>query len=224
MLRALLFDFDGVIVVSEPLHFAAFAEVFARHGVPFSERAYFERYLSFTDRECIERVIEDSGRTDLRERAPELLEEKIAAMARRIETGVPLCPGIEEFVAEAASRFPLAIVSAAIRAEIESILALAGLDRHFATVVSADDVAHGKPDPEGYRLGVERLSDVVPNLAPSECLAIEDSPNGIIAAQAAGVRVLALPHTRPEAELAHADFVAPTFAAVDWAAIEAHFR
>ncbi len=224
MLRALLFDFDGIIVLSEPLHFAAFDEVFGRWGLPFSERAYFERYLSYTDRECVERVIEDSGRTDLRERAPDLFREKIAAMARRIDGGVPLCPGVEAFVAETAARFPLAIVSAAIRAEIESILARAGLDRRFATVVSADDVIHGKPDPEGYRLGVERLRDVVPNLAPSECLAIEDSPNGIIAAQAAGVRVLALPHTRPAAELAHADFVAASFAAVDWAAVEARFR
>ena len=224
MLRAIFFDFDGVIVLSEPLHFAAFAEVFAPRGVALSEHAYYERYLSLTDREAIERVIDDAGRTDLLGEAPALLREKIEAMAHRIALGMPLCPGVEDFIAAAALRFPLAIVSAAIRPEIESILERTSLRRYFTTIVSADDVTSGKPDPAGYRLGVERLRDAVAGLAPSECLAIEDSPNGIVAARAAGLRVLALPHTRPAAELAGADFVAPSYVAVDWNAIEARFR
>ena len=222
MLRAILFDFDGVIVLSEPLHFAAFAEVFGRHGITLSEDVYYHRYLSLTDRECVAQILDDRGRTDLR--AAELLDEKIAAMARRVERGVPLCPGVESFVAEAASRFALAIVSAAYRDEIERILERTRLRDCFSMIVSADDVSAGKPDPEGYLRGVALLRASVADLGPRECLAIEDSPNGIAAAQAAGLRALALPHTRPRHELRRADFLADRYADVDWSAIERTYR
>ena len=224
MLRAVLFDFDGVIVLSEPLHFAAFAEVLAARGVTLTERDYYDRYLSYTDREATERMVADSGRADLRGEEPALLAAKTAAMARKIERGVPLCPGVETFIAAAAARLPLGIVSAAIRPEIEAILARAGLARFFPTIVAAEDVRAGKPDPQGYRLGVERMRERLSALAPDECLAIEDSPKGIIAAHAAGLRVLALPHTRPRTELGEADFFAERYADVDWRAIESVFR
>jgi HAD superfamily hydrolase (TIGR01509 family) len=224
MLRAVLFDFDGVIVLSEPLHFAAFAEVLARRGVALREDAYYDRYLGLTDRETIERIIEDSGRDDLAPHAARLFEEKSAAMAERIARGVPLCPGVEGFVAAVAGRHALAIVSAGLRGEIVAMLERAGLRRFFATIVDADDVRAGKPDPEGYRLAVARLRGGARGLAPGECLAVEDSPKGIDAAHAAGMAVLALPHTRPRQELGEADFVAGSYAEVDWAAIEARFR
>jgi HAD superfamily hydrolase (TIGR01509 family) len=224
VLRAVLFDFDGVIVLSEPLHFAAFAEVFGRHGVTISEHEYYDGYLGLTDRECVARIVEDSGRADLRARSRELLDEKIAAMRRRIARGIPLCPGVETFVAEAASRFPLAIVSAAARAEIDEILGAARLRERFSAIVSADDVRAGKPDPEGYRRGVDSLGGRVPDLEPSQCLAIEDSPKGIAAAHAAGLRALALPHTRPTRELASADFYVDHYTDVDWSALERAFR
>jgi len=222
MLRAVLFDFDGVIVLSEPLHYAAYAEVFAARGVELTERDYYRRYLSHTDREVIDRIVEDSGRLDLRREKEALFRDKVAAMARRIDEGVPLCAGVETFVETAASRWTLAIVSAAIRSEIESILERARLRRFFAAIVSAEDVRAGKPDPEGYRLGVHRLP--IPGLGANDCLAIEDSPKGIVAAHAAGLRVLALPHTRPPAELAEADFFAERYVDVDWRTIEDAYR
>lgn len=220
MLRAILFDFDGVIVLSEPLHFAAFAEVFARRGISLDEATYYERYLSLTDRECIDRILADFGRTDLRPAAAELFAEKIAAMETRIARGVPLCPGVEGFIAAAAKRHALAIVSAGLRSEIEFLLERAALLRFFPTIVSAEDVRAGKPDPEGYRLGVERLRIRIAGLEPRECLAIEDSPKGIDAARAAGIAVLALPHTRPAQELDEAEFVARCYEEVDWREIE----
>jgi beta-phosphoglucomutase len=224
VLRAVLFDFDGVIVLSEPLHCAAFAEAFRRHGIDLAEDVYYERYLSLTDHECIPRVIEDFGRPDLRDEAANILAEKTAAMARHFDRGVPLCPGIVPFIAYAASRFSLAIVSAAIREEIDKVLAKTGLRDRFTAIVSADDVRAGKPDPEGYVLGVQCLARSIAGLAPGECLAVEDSPKGIAAARAAGLRVLALPHTRPKQQLARADFVFERYAEVDWRAIERAFR
>jgi HAD superfamily hydrolase (TIGR01509 family) len=216
MLRALLFDFDGTIADTEPLHFAAFAEVLGRRGIELSEATYYERYLGLTDRECLELVFRDFDRADLMDGIRALLGEKTQAMARRLRGRVPLCPGVEPFLAEAARIGPLGIVSGAIRVEVLGVLERAGLARFFAEVIAAEDVRAGKPDPEGYRLGWRRLREHLTDLEPGECLAIEDSPKGIEAARAAGMRSLALPHTRPRSALAGADLVVPGYAGVDW--------
>ena len=224
MLRAMLFDFDGTIVLSEPLHYAAFAEVLAARGVELTERAYYERYVALTDRECFERVIVDHARPDLGAELSDLLADKERAMAQRYARGVPLCPGVTSFVAAAAARCELAIVSGALRGEIETVLADIGLSRFFDVIVAAQDVRAGKPDPQGYRLAVERLTTRIAGLQPSECLAVEDTPKGIEAARAAGLRVLALPHTVGADELAAADRVVAEYDRVAWREIDALFR
>lgn len=225
MLRAILFDFDGIIALSEPLHFAAFAEVLGARGVALSERAYYAHYVALTDRECLERMLEDFHRPDLRSAASILLREKSEALASRLAQGVALCPGVAEFVAVAAERAPLAIVSGALRPEIVGVLARAGLERFFSIIVSAEEVRAGKPDPEPYRVALERLrATVASDLAASECLVLEDAPKGILAARAAGMRVIALPHTFPEKELRGADRVAASYAALDWRVILELFR
>jgi beta-phosphoglucomutase len=224
MLRAVLFDFDGTIAQSEPLHYAAFAEVLARRGIPLPDTVYYERYVALTDRECLGRMLEDFGRPDLRDDVAGLLREKSDAMAVRIARGVPLCPGVEGFVDAAVERAALAIVSGALRNEIATVLARSGLERFFSVIVSAEDVRAGKPEPEGYRLAIERLRRRgLSDLDAGECLAVEDAPKGIAAARAAGVRVLALPHSfRPDA-LRDADLVYPCYAAVEWRALEGLF-
>jgi len=224
MLRAILFDFDGTIALSEPMHFAAFDEVLAPRGVVVIELAYYERYVSLTDRECIERMIEDYARPDLRAELPALLAAKAEAMAERLARGVPLCPGVRDFVAMAAARAPLAIVSGALRHEIVGVLERAGLERFFPLIVSAEDVAAGKPDPQGYRLAVERLrARTLADLEASQCLAIEDTPKGIAAARAAGMRVIALPHTVQADALICADRVYRSYDQISWSELEALF-
>ncbi|MGH7897597.1 MAG: HAD family hydrolase [Candidatus Binatia bacterium] len=223
MLRAFLFDFDGTIADTEPLHFAAFAEVLGRRGIELSEATYYERYLSLTDRECLELALADAERRDLAGEIPALLREKAQAMAGRLAADVPLCPGVEGFLVEASTIGPLGIVSGALRREACGVLERAGLSRYFAAVVTAEDVTAGKPDPEGYRLGWRRLRRELADLEPPECLAIEDSPKGVEAARAAGLATLAIPHTRPASELALADVVAPSYAAIDWRALRARF-
>ncbi len=221
MLRAILFDFDGTIALSEPLHYAAFAEVLARRGIVLAEPIYYERYLALTDRECVRRMVEDFERPDLRDDVAGLVREKSAAMAVRLARGVPLCPGVEGFVAAAAERAALMIVSGALRNEITSVLARSGLERFFPLIVSAEDVRAGKPDPEGYRLAVARLRrGALRDLDARQCLAVEDAPKGITAARAAGIRVVALPHSFPAEALRDADRVYPSYAAVDWRALE----
>jgi HAD superfamily hydrolase (TIGR01509 family) len=223
MLRAFLFDFDGTIADTEPLHFAAFAEVLGRRGIEISEAIYYDRYLSLTDRECLGLAIRDLGRSELATEIAILLREKAEAMARRLAGGVPLCPGVREFIAEAARIGPLAVVSGALRREATGVLERAGLSRFFTVLVTAEDVTAGKPDPQGYRFGWQRLRRGLPDLEPGECLAIEDSPKGIDAARAAGLRTLAIPHTRPASALSAADAVAPSYAEIDWRRLRAIF-
>jgi len=224
MLRAILFDFDGTIARSEPIHFAAFAEVLAERGLVLDAAAYYERYVGLTDRECFERTVEDFGRPDLRAALPALLAEKATAMAAHLDHGVPLCAGVAAFVAAAATRAPLAIVSGALRAEIARVLERENLAGFFPIVVAAEDVRAGKPDPQGYRLAVDRLrARSLADLAPNECLAIEDTPSGIAAARAAGLRVVALPHTLRAEALAGADRVYASYDRIPWADLDALF-
>jgi len=221
MLRALLFDFDGTIAQSESLHYAAFAEVLARRDIVLAEPVYYERYLALTDRECLTRMIEDFARPDLRYDLASLLREKSGAMAVRLARGVPLCPGVEAFVAAAAERAALAIVSGALRNEIAAVLAHSGLERFFPVIVSAEDVRAGKPDPEVYRLAVARLRRrALSDLDARQCVAVEDAPKGIAAARAAGIRVVALPHSFDAEALRDADRVYPSYDRIDWQALE----
>jgi HAD superfamily hydrolase (TIGR01509 family) len=225
MLRAILFDFDGTIAQSEPLHFAAFAEALGEHGILLPEALYYERYLGFTDAECVKRMLDDFDRLDLHSDIAALLRTKAEFMARRMADGVPLYPGVAPFIARAAGRVALAIVSGALRAEIDRVLEDAGLRRYFCFVLSAADVERGKPDPEGYRLACARLHEHgVAGLDPQQCLVIEDAPRGIEAARAAGMPVVALPHTCSAEALAAADRVYDSYDAIDWSDLESLCR
>ncbi len=216
MLRAFLFDFDGTIADTEPLHHAALAEVLGRYGMVLPRAVYDEHYLSRTDRDCLVRATEEYRRPDLRPRLDELFREKIEAMDRLLREPVSLCPGVRAFLDRAASVGPLAVVTGAVRHEVEGVLEREGLRRFFLAVVAAEDIAHGKPDPEGYRTGLRRLRRMLPDLDPGECLAIEDAPSGVLSAQRAGMRALGLTHSLPAERLAGADLVAACYAEVEW--------
>ena len=224
MLRAFLFDFDGTIADTEPLHYAAFVEVLSKRGITLGESEYFERYLSLTDRECLERVIERTDRLDLRVEIDRLFEEKVAAMAKRLAGEVRLFPGAREFITEASAIGPLAIVSGALRVEVCRILERKGLTSAFPVIVAADDVRRGKPDPEGYRLGWQGLRQQgLSDLEPWECLAIEYSPKVILAARAAGMRILGLAHSRPAEALDRADRVVRSYGHIRWDDLQSIF-
>ncbi len=224
MLRAILFDFDGTIAQSEPLHFAAFRETLEGRDVSLTQDLYYQRYLGLTDAEGLESMLDDFGRADLRAEVPALLHRKASIMAQKIAAGVPLCPGVTSFVARAAQRVSLAIVSGARRAEIERVLDRAGLRLYFPLILGAEEIQHGKPDPEGYRLACALLRDRVAGLGPGQCLAVEDSPRGIAAARAAGMRVIAMPHTCPVEALHGADRLYACYDEVEWRDLESLCR
>jgi HAD superfamily hydrolase (TIGR01509 family) len=227
LLRAIVFDFDGIVVDSERHIMKLIQEMAAREDWALSEEEYFRDYLALDDQGIIDYLWRSHGRPLSVSRRGELLAWKRRAYEEVIHEGLPPMPGATEFVLNAARCFPLAIASGSLRAEIEHLLQKLGLRERFAVLATADDCAHSKPDPEVYLKALTRLRELPllakPQLEAGECLAIEDAPHGIVAAQAAGMKCLALAHSRPQAELQHADWVAQEFADVDLEKIRSAF-
>jgi len=228
LLRAIIFDFDGILVDSEPLIMKLIQEMAAREGWVLTEAEYFGDYLALDDRGVIEHLWRTHGRPLNITRRNELLAWKINAYEKIIHDGLPAIPGAAEFVLYAADRFPLAIASGSLRAEIEHLLQKLGLREKFAVLATADDCERSKPDPEVYLKALSRLRELPKlreqALEPVECLAIEDAPLGVVAAQAAGMKCLALAHSRHRDDLQHADWVASRFSEVNLEAIRAAFK
>jgi HAD superfamily hydrolase (TIGR01509 family) len=227
LLRALIFDFDGVLVDSEPLIFQLTRQMAAKEGWTITEEEYLRDYLALDDRGIVERLFHSHGLPVDAARREELLQWKIRTYAEAIRDGLPAMPGAVEFVGKVAARFPLAIASGSMRSEVEHLLTCIGLRAAFRLLVTAEDTEKSKPEPEIYLKAWGGLNSLPQfrkyPLKASECLAIEDAPAGVRAAQAAGMKSLAITHSRPAEELAHADWVIREFVEVDWERIERAF-
>jgi HAD superfamily hydrolase (TIGR01509 family) len=219
MVRAVVFDFDGVIANSEPLHFRAFRDVLAAEGITLTEADYYERYLGYNDERAFLEIGVERGRA-WNERSIANLIARKAIVTEELEAhGSILFPGARETIARIASMCPLAIASGALRSEIERTLARERLTPHFAIIVSAEDGGASKPAPDPYLRAVERLSSARPAsaaLLPSDCVAIEDSPWGLESARAAGLSTVGVAHTYRRDALIGADVVIDTLATLTW--------
>lgn len=202
-MQAVIFDYDGTLVDSEPAHALATRAGLAEAGIELSVEEFMARWVGLPDVECYRGVARDRGVT-----LDDAAFERVRSTKNRvyeaavIEGRVPLCTGAADLVRALASHVPLAVCSAARRVEIESTLARNDLLACFRTVVAVEDVARSKPDPEGYRLAAARLET-----RPGSCIAIEDTPRGIEAALAAGVRVVGIAQTLPASRLGAATWV-----------------
>jgi beta-phosphoglucomutase len=203
MTVAILFDFNGVIVDDEPQHCAALTATLAEYGFALDRDTYYRDYLGFDDRECFRFSFGRMGRPADEPALREAIERKHAHYARAVREAMRLVPGARDFVESAAlDGIQLAIVSGALRREIELVLELAGLRPHFAEIVAAEDVSACKPDPQGYNRARAALE-----VAPARCVAVEDSLPGLAAARAAGLRCAMLATSHREHECAGADAV-----------------
>jgi HAD superfamily hydrolase (TIGR01509 family) len=208
MSRAILFDFNGVIINDEPQHCQALIETLAGYGYALDQERYYEEYLGFDDRECFRFTFERMGRPTDTATLQDAIERKAIRYEQAIRSSMELVPGSSDFIrAAAAAGYRMAIVSGALRREIELVLNTAGLRRHFSVVVGAEDVAACKPDPEGYRRAVGELG-----VPPRQGVAIEDSLPGLAAARGAGLRCAMLTTSHPAGALARADVVWPDLA------------
>jgi HAD superfamily hydrolase (TIGR01509 family) len=203
MLRAILFDFNGVIVNDEPQHCEALIATLATYGYTLDQAGYYRDYLGFDDRECFRFAFQRMGRTVDEAEISAAIDRKAARYAAAIRASLELVPGSTEFIRAAADEgHRLAVVSGALRREIDLVLGTSGLQRYFDVIVAAEDVSHCKPDPQGYRAARDALG--VPALG---CIVIEDSLPGLEAARAAGIRCAMLTTSHPAGRLGGADLV-----------------
>jgi beta-phosphoglucomutase len=212
-LRAVVFDFDGVLVNSEPLHFRALRDALRPEGIEISEEDYASTYLAYDDRETVRIALEIHHGTAPFARV-EMVAERKGRLFEELMASIPLFPGARALVEDLARELPLAIASGALRREIETMLAGNGLRAAFAAVVGADDVGACKPDPEPYLAAAAALRLRVPGLEPADCVAVEDSVPGILSARAAGMRVVGVAHSFPAAALGPAHHVVPDLTAL----------
>jgi beta-phosphoglucomutase len=196
MPQAVVFDFNGTLSDDEPVLCEIFMHLFAEHGKPMSAQEYFDRLAGLSDPEIV--------RTWLGPSHPDVdavIAERIDRYRAAVADGSSVHEHVREAVRYAAERVPLAICSGAARAEIEPVVEAAGLARCFPTIVTSDDVVHGKPDPEGYLQALGLLG-----VDPADAVVFEDTEAGIASARAAGVgRVLAMKTTLEPHRLAQAD-------------------
>lgn len=206
---AVVFDFDGVLVDSEPAHYRAFQEVLEPRGLGYSWQRYCEHFIGFDDRDGFREAFRDQGREMTGLELEELIREKHGAFERAMAAGLEPVPGAVACVEQLAAAYPLALCSGALRTEIEPTLRGLGLEGTFRVIVAAEDVTASKPDPVGYQLALAELGRVLGRtLDPGSCVAIEDTPTGVASARGAGLRVIGL-DSSGAGSLTEADRVVP---------------
>ncbi|MBI3494065.1 MAG: HAD family phosphatase [Acidobacteria bacterium] len=216
MLRAIIFDFDGVIANSEPLHFHAFRDVLADERVTLTEDDYYARYLGYDDLGVFKAVSVERGLAWTAARVRELAVHK-AERLEALEDGLSvLFPGAADAVKRAAAVVPLAIASGAIGVEIRRVLNRENLTTYFNVIVAAEDTLLSKPAPDPYLRALTLLAATLDGgLDPSECVAVEDSRWGLESASAAGLRTVGVAQTYQPEALSGADLVIGSVDALD---------
>jgi len=210
MFRAVIFDFDGVIVDSEPLHLKAFNTVLAQFGIKISNGSYYNDYLGFTDFECFSRVAEKNNLRFDQAGLNDLINRKCEVFADLARTGGGIIKAVPQFLEMLSkSNIRRAICSGALLCDIELMLDGSGLQPFFEVVVTAEDVTKGKPDPEGFLLALQRLNESSgkESLTANNCVVIEDSHWGLEAAGAAGMHTVAVTSSYAADELSMAEKV-----------------
>jgi beta-phosphoglucomutase len=208
MLRAVIFDFNGIIVDDEPIHFKLFQRVLGEEGIVLTEEAYYARYLGFDDRGAFMAGFRDNNRPLTDDKLAELVDRKAAYYQLAIRDHVVIFPGVKTLVYELAPKVPLGLASGGLRREITTILTTAGLLNYFLAVVSGEDVKQGKPEPEIFLQVLAKLNaGGSPKIEPGDCVVIEDSKEGIRGARRAGMKCLAVTNSHPAELLGEADAV-----------------
>lgn len=214
MIKAILMDFNGVIIDDEPIQMKVYQEILGKEGIALSEDDYYS-CLGMDDRRFIEAAYARAGKDVSEGKTAELKAAKTEKWAEYVEKELPLFDGIENFVKKMAQQFTLGIVSMAGRDEIDHVLEWTGLRSSFDIIVSSADVTACKPDAECYRTGFEvidaaRTANGHLPITHRECLVIEDTPQGIQAAKNADLFALGVTNTVSAKDLraAGADWIA----------------
>ncbi len=221
-MEALIFDFDGVVVDSEPIHLAGFQQVLSPLGADLSRDAYYSKYLGYDDYDCLAAVLDDHGIAYSESQLAELIAAKTHGVQKAMGESIqPLDGSVELIRLAAQADVPIAVCSGALRDEIHLAARAVGIWEHFTVVTSAEDVSCGKPSPEGYQLTLRRLAETGgSDLRAEKCIVVEDAPAGIEAAKAAGMKVLAVTNSYPAETLHAADRIVASLAEVTIASLD----
>src|SRR4051794_19679973 len=207
-LQAIVFDFDGVIANSEPLHLQAFQQALAEDGIELTGREYYARYLGFDDVGMFQALARDRGIPISGRHVTALVARKADKLRAMLHAGAVLFAGAADFIRGAAQAVPIAIASGALRHEIDEITEAAGLASLFTVVVASGDTPESKPSPAPYLLAFERLCQLTGHhLDVRRCVAIEDSRWGLESARGAGLRCVGVTNSYPPQELGEAELV-----------------
>ncbi|HHH76558.1 MAG TPA: HAD family phosphatase [Phycisphaerae bacterium] len=206
-LEAVIYDFDGVVVDSEPIHLRGFQQVLKDVGLSITSEEYYGKYLGFDDHDCFVAVMKDNGKSMDDQLLQELTAKKTRLMLSDLAESINPLPGAVELIRSCrAAGLAVGVCSGALRDEIILASKSIGAIDSFMNIVSAEDVERGKPDPEGYQIARKNLSDLTGTELPAgNCVVVEDSPAGIKAAKDAGMNVLAVTTSYPADRLTQAD-------------------
>ncbi|MBI4515384.1 MAG: HAD family phosphatase [Deltaproteobacteria bacterium] len=205
--QALIFDFDGVLADTEELHCAALQAVATSVGAPLSRTEYFAGFLGLPDRACLTVLCDRAGLTPDPPTLDRLVAEKRAQYAR-LSPGAAMYCGAADTIRWLHPHFLLAIASGAFRDEIEPVLRHAEVHSLFAAIVGAEDVRAGKPAPDPFLHALQEVNRRLgSSLSAADCVVIEDSPLGLMAARAAGMRCIGVTTHNDSAALMLADAV-----------------
>jgi len=198
LIRAVVFDFNGLIVDDEQLHYVLFAEQLATQGVVLTEALYADRYLGYDDRGCFTVAMADHGKPCDGHLLQTLIDRKAVRYLETARDSLKFFPGLVSCVDRlAAAGIALAVCSGALRDEVRLGLEISGIADRFLGIVAAEDTAACKPDPEGYLKALQLIRETVPDLGAEQVTAVEDSLAGIQAAKAAGFHVVGIPNSYP---------------------------
>lgn len=220
MIKAILMDFNGVIIDDEAIQMRAYQEILKGEGIDLSEEDYYNS-LGMDDHTFVEAAYKRTEKTPEPNKVLEIVLAKSEKWREIIVDEMPIFEGVDNFIRKCANEFTLGIVSMARREEIAYVLEQTGFDECFAAIVSAEDVSKCKPDPECYRTGFRLIDSARTSqghlpMTHGECLAIEDSPPGIVAARDADLPALGITNTVSEADLRAAGATAVSVYLDDW--------
>ncbi len=228
MLRAIVFDCDGIIADNEPLHLRMFQKVLGQEGMTLTEKEYYDIYLGMDDRDCFTSVFAANNQDITPSQLHQLIERKAVYFEEAVKIELKFFPGVLDLIRKSSERYPLAIASGALRHELELILEAGRVLDRFKAIVAAEDVRAGKPNPEGFLKALHAINALSPRpdplIHPEDCLVIEDSFSGVQAAKSADMRCLAVTNSYTADQLNQADLAVESLEGISHDTLERLFE